>query len=123
MRIGINLQKIISGNNIPIGPQEYHLVYEFLEEHIQLTDPIKNEKLIPGENYYIYWDAYTNSTANFQLDYQLAGGSWVNIANNINIQIPANLSALVKTVAEIITNNVGGSMVAARANVGWYLLK
>ena len=74
----------ITGHNIPVGPQEYHLVYEFLEEHIQLTDPIKNEKLIPGENYYIYWDAYTNSTANFQLDYQLAGGSWVNIANNIN---------------------------------------
>ena len=70
----------ISGFNIPSGPQEYFLVYEFLQEEITITDPIKNQKLVPGENHVIYWDAYTDSSDDFLLEYKIENGSWQNIA-------------------------------------------
>lgn len=71
----------LEGFNIPTGPQEYFLVYEFLNEGIQITDPIKNQRLVPGENHYIYWDAYTNSNLLFVLQYRINGGAWTNIDN------------------------------------------
>ncbi|MGK0175679.1 MAG: hypothetical protein ACI9AT_002066, partial [Ulvibacter sp.] len=70
----------ISGFNIPVGPQEYFIVYEIISERLTLTYPNAGESFVPGETESIHWDA-TNTTADFDLEYSTDnGGSWNAIA-------------------------------------------
>ncbi|MFD2035059.1 LamG-like jellyroll fold domain-containing protein [Belliella marina] len=78
-----NYQIEINGFNIPEGPQEYYLVYEFIQEELLLTSPLEGETLNPGQNFFIRWDANGDSSP-FSLDYSTDNGStWTNIASNI----------------------------------------
>ncbi len=70
----------VNGFNIPTGPQEYFVVYEFVPRELQITYPINNDRMTPGTSEVIYWDSYTGSNSNFILEYQLDGGAWNPIA-------------------------------------------
>ncbi|MFT5237235.1 MAG: hypothetical protein ACI9M9_000827 [Flavobacteriaceae bacterium] len=71
----------ISGFNIPVGPQEYFIVYEIISENLTLTYPNAGESFVPGETESIHWDA-TNTAADFDLEYSIDNGtSWSVIAS------------------------------------------
>lgn len=74
----------ISGFNIPFGPQEYYVVYEFISSEITVIHPMGGEGLDPGTTERIHWDA--NGTAgDFTLEYTLNNGaSWNTISSTVN---------------------------------------
>lgn len=71
----------ISGFNVPVGPQEYYVVYQFDQDNLTLVWPNGGETLlVPNADETIHWDAI-NTAANFTLEYSLDnGGSWNAIA-------------------------------------------
>jgi len=70
----------ISGFAVPMGPQEYYVVYEIITDEITLTYPNGEEKMVSGENESIHWDA-PESSGSFTLEYSLNNGSsWSTIA-------------------------------------------
>jgi hypothetical protein len=70
----------ISGFNIPVGPQEYIVLYEIISEKLTLTYPNGGESFAPFATESIHWDA-TNTTADFDLEYSSDnGGTWSAIA-------------------------------------------
>lgn len=69
----------VTGFNIPVGPQEYFVVYEMIEEELTLTYPNGGEKFVPGTTETIHWDAI-NTSSNFTLEYSVNNGtSWNSI--------------------------------------------
>lgn len=88
----------ISGFNVPVGPQEYYVVYHVIEDHLTLTYPNNGEHFVPGEQETIHWDA-VNTAADFTLEYSTNnGGSWNNITTvgssvtNTNWTVPNTIS-------------------------------
>ncbi len=69
----------ISGFNIPMGPQEYFVVYEIITQELTMTYPNAGESFAPGEVESLHWDAI-NTTSDFVLEYSTDnGGSWNSI--------------------------------------------
>ncbi|HLW32483.1 MAG TPA: S8 family serine peptidase [Aequorivita sp.] len=69
----------ITGFNVPMGPQAYHIVYEIITENLTLTFPNGGESFQPNLRQVIHWDAI-NTTAPFVLEYSVDNGStWENI--------------------------------------------
>ena len=74
----------ISGFNIPVGPQKYYIIYEFISDEITVTYPVGGEGLIPYRAEFIQWDAY-GSHGNFDVEYSIDSGvSWNTIGNQVN---------------------------------------
>jgi hypothetical protein len=70
----------ISGFDVPMGPQEYFVLYELVSENLTLTYPNGGESLHPFINESIHWDAI-NTTADFDLEYSTDNGAnWSAIA-------------------------------------------
>jgi hypothetical protein len=70
----------ISGYNIPMGPQEYFIVYEVIDERVTVTYPNMGESFVPGETESLHWDA-VNTSGSFLLEYSANNGTtWNNIA-------------------------------------------
>lgn len=66
----------ITGFNVPMGPQEYFVVYEMISEELTMTYPNAGESFAPGETESLHWDA-TNTSDDFVLEYSTDnGGSW-----------------------------------------------
>ena len=73
----------VDGTTIPQGPQEYFLVYEFIQDEVVLTYPVGGEGFNPGTIETIRWDSYGNSGA-FQLEYSTDnGGTWSTIITSV----------------------------------------
>ncbi|MBK5212682.1 MAG: S8 family serine peptidase [Flavobacteriaceae bacterium] len=72
----------IKGFNVPVGPQEYYVVYEIISDNITVTYPNAGESFVPNETESIHWDAVpVNNTSNFVLEYSVNNGtSWNAIA-------------------------------------------
>ncbi|RMA65940.1 S8 family serine peptidase [Ulvibacter antarcticus] len=69
----------ISGFNVPVGPQEYFIVYEIISENLTLTYPNGGEFLHPGTNESIHWDK-VGLTSDITLEYSTNnGGTWTEI--------------------------------------------
>ncbi len=69
----------ISGFNVPMGPQEYYVVYEIIAEELTMTYPNSGESFVPGETESLHWDAI-NTSDDFVLEYSTDNGSsWNNI--------------------------------------------
>lgn len=70
----------VTGFNVPIGPQQYFIVYEIITDKLVITYPNGGEKFVPGTSETIHWDS-TNNTQNFVLEYTTDNGlSWNPIA-------------------------------------------
>lgn len=66
----------ISGFSVPMGPQEYFVVYEIITENLTVTYPQDGESLVPGEQETLHWDA-VNTTSDYTLEYSTDnGGTW-----------------------------------------------
>lgn len=74
----------ISGTSVPVGPQPFVLVYQFVQPTITLLYPFGGETWVPGNSEYIRWDANDGNTNTFTIDYSTDGGStWTNINNAV----------------------------------------
>ncbi len=70
----------VSGFDVPVGPQEYFVVYEIIQDQLTVTHPNDGERMVPGSNEVIHWDAI-NTTDDFIVEYSADGGSnYTNIA-------------------------------------------
>lgn len=88
----------ITGFNVPSGPQHYFVVYEIITDELTLTYPIGAEKMVPGTQEVIHWDAI-NTTEDFVLEYSTNNGNtWNAIATvgstttNYTWTVPNNIS-------------------------------
>ncbi len=74
----------VQGTSIPVGVQEYYVVWSFLYDEIKVTYPNGGEGLVPGQSQLIHWDAIGNQ-GTFNIDYSTNnGGSWTSIASGVN---------------------------------------
>jgi hypothetical protein len=90
----------VSGFNVPMGPQEYFIVYELIENTVTVTYPNMGESFVPGETESIHWDAI-NTSGSFNLEYSTNNGaSWNTIAT-----VPGNET----NYGWLIPNTVTGS--------------
>lgn len=81
---GSSIDVHVSGYNIPAGPQEYFVAYEFLKDEIVLEHPYGGERFSPGQEEVIRWNATDNSTNTFTLEYSTDdGATWKLINNNL----------------------------------------
>lgn len=78
-----NYTVTINGTQVPQGPQEYYVVYEFVTDDLVLTYPSGGESIVPGTQETIRWDAFGNS-GTFTLEYSTDNGNtWNTIASGI----------------------------------------
>ncbi|MBL7807984.1 MAG: S8 family serine peptidase [Saprospiraceae bacterium] len=63
----------VKGTEVPMGPQHYYIVWEFVRDEIKVTYPSGGEGFVPGEVERLHWDAFGN-TGTFTLRYTTDGG-------------------------------------------------
>ncbi|HLO37905.1 MAG TPA: S8 family serine peptidase [Lacibacter sp.] len=81
---GASITVNLSGFNVPNGPQEYFVVYEFLKDEIVLEHPYGGEKFAPGLEEIIKWNAKDNSTNTFSIELSLDdGATWSVVDANV----------------------------------------
>lgn len=79
-----NLTISVAGTEVPFGPQDYFIVYEFVTEDIAVTYPMGGEHFSATNVEPIQWDTDNNNTSTFTVEYSLNGGSsWIVIDNNV----------------------------------------
>ena len=77
----------IDGTEIPFGPQDYHITYEFVTDEVIITSPLGGEVFTPSTTEYIQWDVNANNTSTFKVEYSIDNGSsW----NTLSANVPAN---------------------------------
>ncbi|MFK7787162.1 MAG: S8 family serine peptidase, partial [Crocinitomicaceae bacterium] len=88
----------VSGFAVPMGPQEYFIVYEIIEDEITVTYPNGDEHMVPNEQETIHWDA-PQTSGSFDLEYSTDdGASWnaiTTVASDIRMyswSVPATLT-------------------------------
>ncbi|MGJ8684186.1 MAG: S8 family serine peptidase [Nonlabens sp.] len=70
----------VNGFNIPMGAQNYFIVYEVIQDNLTITFPDGGESFTPGSTEFIQWDA-VNTVGNHTLEYSSNdGASWNTIA-------------------------------------------
>jgi hypothetical protein len=71
----------VKGFEVPMGPQQFYIVWEYLTDSITLTYPGGGEGFVPNEVERIHWDAI-GTTDGFLLEFSNDNGAnWTNIAN------------------------------------------
>jgi len=67
----------ITGFNVPMGPQEYWVVWEMITENLTVTYPNGGEKFFRNGSLQnvIQWDAI-NTTGTFLVEYTVNGANW-----------------------------------------------
>lgn len=53
-----NVTITVSGYHVPVGPQEYFLVYDLIPNDLVITSPAKEDRFLPGERIQIAWESY-----------------------------------------------------------------
>ena len=70
----------IKGTSIPVGPQEYFIVYDIIPVQTKIIYPIGNEGFNPGETEIIQWDSYGGPANTFLMEYSIDNGAnWITI--------------------------------------------
>ena len=74
----------VEGTIVPQGPQKYYIIYEFIPQAVVLTYPAGGERLEPGTEELLRWDAFGNDGL-FNLELSLDNGAtWEVVKDNIN---------------------------------------
>ncbi|MEJ8841304.1 S8 family serine peptidase [Lacibacter sp. H375] len=84
---GANISINLSGFNVPNGPQEYFVVYEFLKDEIVLEHPYGGERFVPGVEEIIKWNAKDNSTNTFTIEISVDDGTTWSV---VDANVPAD---------------------------------
>lgn len=73
----------VIGKAVPLGPQKYYVLMEYLTDDLTLQFPAGGEGFVPGDSIAIYWDAYSQSDS-FSLNYSLDNGqNWSEIQSGL----------------------------------------
>jgi hypothetical protein len=86
---GTSLLIDVNGFDIPNGPQEYFITWDYIEEGLRILHPIGGERFTtistaPTRTEAISWEATDNSTNPFTIEYSLDNGNtWTVISSNI----------------------------------------
>jgi hypothetical protein len=73
----------VDGVAVPQGPQKYYLIYDFRIDPLKLTYPLGGEKLTPGGDELIRWDAIGDD-GEFVIEYSLDNGeNWIVLKDGI----------------------------------------
>lgn len=79
---GSLIEVAVNGFNVPYGPQEFFVTYEFIKDEIILESPYGGERFAPGQEEIIRWTANDNSTNTFKIEFSADNGStWTVLAN------------------------------------------
>lgn len=76
----------ITGFNVPMGPQEYYVVYEIIEDNLTVTYPNGGEKVRATRTVPVHWDA-VDTTADFLVEYSDDNGSSWNTIDTVDSDI------------------------------------
>ncbi len=77
---GGTYQLYIKGTNVPAGPQECVIVYQFIQPSIVVQYPYGNDTWVPGRPEIVRWNAFDGSSNTFTLAYSADNGStWTTI--------------------------------------------
>lgn len=92
----------ITGFNVPMGPQEYYVVYEIIEENLTVTFPNDGENFTPGQTETLHWDAIDVSSTTL-VEYSTDNGSsWTTITTtagndtNHDWNVPSDITGVAK---------------------------
>ncbi len=91
----------VKGTDVPLGPQAFYIVWEFLTDEIKLTYPSGGEGFVPGEQERLQWDAY-GTLSNFTLSYSTDEGA--------NFSPITTLSGEKRTYDWTVPNTVSGKV-------------
>lgn len=91
----------ITGFNVPQGPQPYYIVWQVINEGVEVTYPMAGESLEPGYAEVIRWDAMAD-TGTFAVDFSADGGSTWSV---INTGVPGNQRHLNWTTPDTMSGN------------------
>lgn len=102
----------VSGTTVPMGAQEYYVVYEFLTDEITVIHPMGGEGIEPSTSTRIHWDAY-GTTGNFLLEYTTDNGAtWTTINSTVGgaaRHFTWNVPATVSGQARVRVSRAGSS--------------
>lgn len=112
-----NYTLLVSGTNIPQGPQKFIIVWETRDDGVEITYPNGGEAFVPGETETIRWDA-SGTNGSFLIAYSTDSGStWTNISvagsssRYRDWLVPSNI-AISKNVLIRVERRVGRTVVA-----------
>ena len=104
---GYNIE--ISGFNVPMGPQEYFIVYEIITIDNIVTYPNGGESFVPGETVQLHWDGVTLSGL-FAIYYSTDNGTNWNLIDMVLDDVFTYAWTVPNTVTgEALIRIVGGS--------------
>ena len=89
----------IKGFEVPMGPQNYYVVYEYIYDEVELIYPYGEETMVPGSTERIHWDADDTNTQLFNVEFSEDGTNWTVIAPGI----AAHIRTTTWTVPEVET--------------------
>jgi hypothetical protein len=74
----------VKGTTVAQNPvQEYVVVYDIIPNSMEITYPVGGEQMNNGDAFYVHWDAFGNVSSTFTVQYNVNGGAWTNIGNNL----------------------------------------
>lgn len=101
----------VSGATVPQGPQQYYIVYEFVEDKITVIYPNGGEGIAQSVNETIRWDAF-GSTGNFTVELSTDNGAtWFTLSSTV----PGTQRYYSWTPASSLTTN-GQSLIRVSRN-------
>jgi hypothetical protein len=113
----------VNGFEVPTGPQEYFISYEFITDEIVVTYPYGGESFVPGEIEYIRWDAAEN-TGTFKVEYSTDNGSTWQVAS---ASVAGNLRYFAWTVPIVVTGNaqvrVSRNSISGKSQTSFSIIK
>lgn len=76
----------VSAPTVPFGPQDYYVVYEYLQPSITVTYPVGGEVVPTTSASSLRWDAFGLTGGNLILEYSTNNGTnWVTISSSLSI--------------------------------------
>ncbi len=91
----------VAGTTVPLGSQDYVLVYDVISDMVELSSPLGGEIFEPNENVNITWEASGFDANDFTLEYSTDnGGVW----NMISSTVPGTDRNYEWTVPSTITD-------------------
>jgi hypothetical protein len=92
----------VEATKIPMGVQEYFVVYDIIESSLIVTYPLAGEHLAKGDAVNINWESYGDTLSTFNVAYSLDNGAaWI----TLDASVAAKQRQLSWTVPDASTGN------------------
>jgi len=116
----------IDGSDIPTGPQEFFITYNFITTDVELTYPYGEERFEPGTTQNIQWDTDINNSSEFTIEYSVDGGNnWNLIASGVDSEVRHYAWSVPNVITEnaVIKITKEGTSNSDENNLPFYILE